>query len=453
MRTVHHEHMRFNFTVNVLDGAFFGFAMGFASFVTVIPLFVSTLTDSSVLIGLIAAMHSVGWQLPQLLTANRVARMRRYKPFVLFMTLNERLPFFALAGVALLVPTIGREWALLLTFLFVTWQAMGGGLGGTAWQTMVAKLMPTEVRGTFYGMQSSAANLLSSGSAVVAGFILEAWRSRFWLLETGSTALIAGTVLEAMRDTNGFALCFFLAGISMLVSFGFLAATREAETPAMQQNSRTQREFWRGLGRILKRDGNFRMFIIARTMAQIASFGVAFFTVYAVRRFGMDAATAGVMTSVLLIAQVIANPFFGWLGDRYSHRLMFAFGVLLAGGGAALAVFAPSLEWFYLIFALAGMANAGLWPTINALTVEFGTESERPYYIGLANTLIAPATLLAPIIGGAVADSVGYEATFGVAAVSAVLTVLIIIFLLVEPRHQSQAVVELPQHLETQEAA
>lgn len=453
MRTVHHKHVRFNFTVNILDGAFFGFAMGFASFVTVIPLFVSTLTDSSVLIGLIATMHAIGWQLPQLLTANRVARMRRYKPFVLFMTLNERLPFFALAGVALLVPIIGREWALLLTFLLVTWQAMGGGLGGTAWQTMIAKLMPTEVRGTFYGMQSSAANLLSSGSAIVAGFILEGWRARFWLLETGSAALVAGTALEAMRDTSGFALCFFLAGISMLVSFGFLAVTREAESTAIQQTSRTQREFWRGLGRILKRDGNFRMFIIARSMAQIASFGVAFYTVYAARRFGMDAATAGVMTSVLLIAQVIANPVFGWLGDRNSHRLMFAFGVLLAGGGAALAVFAPSLEWFYLVFALAGMANAGLWPTIHALTVEFGTESERPYYIGLANTLVAPATLLAPIIGGWVADSVGYEATFGVAAVSAVLTVLIVVFLLVEPRHQTHTVLELPPQLETQEAA
>lgn len=453
MRTVHHQHVRFNFTVNVLDGAFFGFALGFASFVTVIPLFVSTLTDSSVLIGLIAAMHSIGWQLPQLLTANRVARLRRYKPFLLFMTLNERLPFFALAVVALLVPAIGREWALILTFLLVTWQAMGGGLGGTAWQTMVAKLMPTDLRGTFYGMQSSAANLLSSGSAVAAGVILEAWRSKYWLLlQTGGSALFAGVLLETLNSAQGFALCFFLAGVSMMISFGFLAATRESEAPAMRETARTPGEFWRALGRIVRQDSNFRMFIIARTMAQVASVGVAFYTVYAARRFGMDAATAGVMTGVLLISQVIANPIFGWLGDRYSHRLMFALGVLLAGAGAALAMVAPALEWFYIVFALAGLANAGLWPTINALTVEFGSESERPYYIGLANTLVAPITLLAPILGGWVADSVGYEATFGIAAVSSVLTVLTVVFLMVEPRHQPQGLVALSPHLEQQEA-
>jgi hypothetical protein len=32
----------FNFFVNVMDGALFGLALGFASFSTVIPLFVST---------------------------------------------------------------------------------------------------------------------------------------------------------------------------------------------------------------------------------------------------------------------------------------------------------------------------------------------------------------------------------------------------------------------------
>jgi hypothetical protein len=83
----------FNFFVNVIDGGFFGLALGFASFSTVIPLFVSTLTDSAILIGLIPAIHVVGWQLPQLFTAHRVAQQKRYKPMVMFFTIHERLPF------------------------------------------------------------------------------------------------------------------------------------------------------------------------------------------------------------------------------------------------------------------------------------------------------------------------------------------------------------------------
>ena len=42
----------------------------------------------------------MGWQLPQILTASRVGRLRRYKPMVLTMAIHERLPFFALALVA-----------------------------------------------------------------------------------------------------------------------------------------------------------------------------------------------------------------------------------------------------------------------------------------------------------------------------------------------------------------
>ena len=50
-----HKHVRFNAIVNILDGAFFGSALGFASFTTIIPLFVSQLTDSAILIGLAVA--------------------------------------------------------------------------------------------------------------------------------------------------------------------------------------------------------------------------------------------------------------------------------------------------------------------------------------------------------------------------------------------------------------
>jgi hypothetical protein len=39
------------------------------------------------------------------------------------------------------------------------------------------------------------------------------------------------------------------------------------------------------------------------------------------------------------------------------------------------------------------------------MTVDFSSEDERPFYIGLAQTLTAPATIIAPLIGGWIADS------------------------------------------------
>jgi hypothetical protein len=46
MDNVAKRNFRLNYIVNLLDGGFFGFALGFASLTTVIPLFVSNMTDS-----------------------------------------------------------------------------------------------------------------------------------------------------------------------------------------------------------------------------------------------------------------------------------------------------------------------------------------------------------------------------------------------------------------------
>jgi MFS family permease len=339
----------FNMIVNIADGGWYGFGLGFASFVTILPLFVSTLTDSTVLIGLIASIHWVGWQIPQLFTANRVARLPRYKPMALLMTIQERWPFWGLMLVAAAIPLIGRDLALALTMLMVIWQALGAGFTATPWQSMIAKIIPPERRGTFYGFQSAVANLAQSGTAVAAG-----------------------VVLAAVDYPVNYALCFFLAGIGMFLSFGFLAMTREPEVPVPETAHRTWRAFFAGLLDILRWDSNFRWFIAARTFAHVGAVGTSFYTIYAVRQFDMSPQIAGVMTGILMFTQVIASPLLGLLGDRFSHRVMFMISLLLTGLGALMALTAPDLSWFYVIFALSGVTNSMLWTTGIALTSEFG---------------------------------------------------------------------------------
>jgi hypothetical protein len=147
------KHLRYNVTVNLLDGGFFGFALGFASFSTIIPLFVTNLTDSAILIGLAPAIHTIGWQLPQLFNAGQISRARKIKPIVLRNTLHERFPFLLLAIIAFLIPAIGKEWALLITFMALIWQGLGGGFTANPWTSFISKIIPAESRGTFFGMQ------------------------------------------------------------------------------------------------------------------------------------------------------------------------------------------------------------------------------------------------------------------------------------------------------------
>src|SRR5512137_1952231 len=166
------KHLRYNLTVNLLDGGFFGLGWGFGSIGTILPLFVSRMTSSALLIGLIPAIHAVGWQLPQLFMANSVARLRRYKPMVMLITIHERIPYLGMALVALFLGTLGSKAALVLTFGMLIWQGLGAGFTANAWQSMVAKIIPSDWRGTFIGAQSAIPNVLMSVAAILAGFIL-----------------------------------------------------------------------------------------------------------------------------------------------------------------------------------------------------------------------------------------------------------------------------------------
>ena len=63
------KNLKHNLIANLMDGGLFGAALGFASFSTILPLFVASMTNSATLIGLVPAIHSAGWLFPQLFTA------------------------------------------------------------------------------------------------------------------------------------------------------------------------------------------------------------------------------------------------------------------------------------------------------------------------------------------------------------------------------------------------
>jgi len=402
------KNIPFNFIVNVFDGGFFGLALGFASFSTVIPLFVSTLTDSAILIGLIPAIHVVGWQLPQLFTARKVAQQKRFKPMVMFFTIHERWPFLGLAFVSWFVPQIGPEIALALTFFLLICQGLGGGLTATAWQCMIGKIIPAERWGMFFGFQSGAANLLAFVGAIIAGILL------------------VNNV-----PTVGFTLCFIFACIAFAISYLAISFTREVST--VPKTSIVERkDFWKDIRVIFNRDSNFRWFIVVRMLAQLGTVGFAFYSVYVVRVYGVDEATAGILTGLMMAVQTIFNIIMGWLGDRWSLRGVMALGMIAAAVSAGVAIWAPSVGWFYLVYALAGIANVAVWTIAMAMTLEFGQEHEKPSYIGMANTLIAPTAFFIPLFAGWLADYAGYQATFFATSIGAIATALVLSFIMQE---------------------
>jgi MFS family permease len=412
------KNFRYNLTVNLLDGGFFGFALGFASFITVIPLFVSQMTDSALLIGLVPAIHNVGWQFPQLLTAGWVSRAKRIKPLVLWTTIHERIPFLGLAAVAWFLPNLGTRAALALTFILLIWQGFGGGFTANAWTSLMTKIMPANLHGTFFGAQMAAFTALEGISAVAAGLILDR--------------------LDGPLD---FTLCFLAASVSFLISVLFLSFTREhdgAPRPIIDKPE----GFWIESQRILKSNWNFVAFLMMRSLSQFAAMAFSFYIVYVVWIFKVSEVQAGYLTGVFLMSSILANLVLGRLADRWSPRVVMIIGALAASLSASIALVAPSASWFYLSLVLTSVAIVAIWTLPLPLTVQFGTEEERPYYIGLSSTITAPATLLAPVLGGWLADTVSFQATFTVSIICGLLMAAMLAFVVKDPPREQASIVQ-----------
>jgi MFS family permease len=397
------ENFKYNFFVNVLDASFFGFGIGFASFSTILPLFVSQMTNSAVLIGLVPAIHNMFWQIPQLFMAKKVSSLPRIKPHVLLMTINERLPYLGFALIAWFLPVLNKSLALSLFFVLLIWQGLGAGLTANGWQSMLAKVIPSKTRARFFGVQSASANLFASGGA-----------------------LLAGLLLQKASLQVGYTLCFLIAFVMLLISMFFLGLTREPRVEKAEPSSNPPTLLY-SVKTTLKKDSIFLGFLVSRTFFQFGMMSFAFYIVYGAQNLGMSTAYAGVMTSLLLITQVVSNPVLGWVADNWGHRPVLILGSLASMLSALFAWLATSLVLFPLMMVLSGIANTTFWTIGIAYTLEFGTDDTRPTYVGILNTLGAPAAILAPLLGGWLADKYSYSVTFLVSAGLSLLTAVILI--------------------------
>ena len=82
----------------------------------------------------------------------------------------------------------------------------------------------------------------------------------------------------------------------------------------------------------------------------------------------------------------------------------------------AIAILAPSIWVYYLVFLAYGFYVSGSVMSDAILVLELGSDELRPTYMGLARTLASPGLLLAPFIAGVIVEASSYPVMFAVSA-------------------------------------
>ncbi|MGH7318679.1 MAG: MFS transporter [Candidatus Rokuibacteriota bacterium] len=384
---------RHNLMALGLDFALFLIGMSFAPHQTILPAFAAHLGAPNVVIGAIPAVMTAGWLLPSLFVAHHTETLARKLPFILKYTVWERVPFPALALVAFLLAEPAPRLALVLLLGLLLVMTGIGGVLMPAWMDVMGRTIPTSLRGRFFAL----AHLVASLGGVVA-------------------SLASAYILAAHAPPAGYGVCF-LAG-AVFLGLSYLALLRAREPEAVETSPPVPlRTYLSRIPAVMRRDRNLSWFLAARLCGVIGTMATGFYTVFALRAHAASDWQVALFTTLLLVGQMVGNLGLGWLADRAGHRLVLLAGVAATVVGNLVALAASSLETFSLVFPLSGIHLAAINISARTVLLEFApTVGERPTYLGLGNTALAPVSLGAPLLAGVLADTLGFGTIFALAA-------------------------------------
>jgi hypothetical protein len=404
---------------------FFGIGASLTSQTTVIPSFLATLTSSAPLIGLASTLATGGWLLPQLFAANRLAGLSRRKAAITVpASINRFLSLLLGPAVFLLAPRMPGA-ALAVFFLLYLGFWMVDGVASVAWLDYLGRCLSPASRARLISMGTIGPGVVGIGAGAVVALILSS---------------------PALKWPMNYSLLFLGTGIFYTLSLASIFFVKDPPAAAVQPKMPWP-AYFRRMVTVVRGDPPFRRAVLAALALAGISIAAPFYIVHGLESLGFPPASVGFFTSVQLVGSVFAALILGVLGERRGTRSvmrLWGWGALItpciAIAAPALAALLPGavLYVYALVFVIVGMQGVANMAGFLNWVLEYAPASDRPLYIGFANTLNG-LSLVMPLIGGWIlAASGSYYLLFAVAAVGPVGG-LLLLRRLPEPRRAAAA--------------
>jgi len=407
--------LRRNYVAMVVDGGFYFGGIAFVAPESVLPAMLAALDGPTWLVALAPTLAMIGFFLGPLFTAHLVEQRAMLRPYVVWVSLPQRLPPL-FAGLALLLaadryPGLAL-WAVALSPLLIS--TFGGAVVAGFWE-LFAKIIPARRRSSNLAVRNVVGTLLGVSAGGVVAAILTRW--------PGAT---------------GYGLLHLCCFACLMLSWAALLCIREQpHVPSTRARGEGWTKTVRLLPRFWRTDRRMRGFVAARVFGFGIGVVTPFLAVHALRVTGESGAFLGELVVAQSVGAIAGNAVGGWLGDRFGGRIVAALG--LAGGVVmCLAVLpAESRDWFLGIFFLLGGAKF-LWMTgSNTLMLELFSGERRPTYVAITSILTLPAMFASAWLAGAMWSA--FETIWPLALVGALLVGLGLVFLLTLPEPRREA--------------
>lgn len=400
--------LRRNYLAHLAHGLFGQTGMRLINAPTFLPAYIFALSGSDVIVGLARASQYLGMFLSPIVGATLIEARRRVLP-VAFLSgglMRVMILGLALGGLFLLPP-----WPLVTAIGFLGLFGVFLGIQGVVFNTLVAKVIPVDVRGRLVGLRNALAGVTAFGVAQYAG-----------------RELIEGNALG-----NGYAATFLLA--FALTSFGLamLVFVREPEAPEVRDAARVIDRL-RDLPALLRSDPGFTHYFIARALGVMGRMGMPFYVIYASGRIEVGGAQLGDLTGAFVLAMSVGNLGWGVLADRSGFRSVFIAALLVWIASALLLMQASDYWGLLAVFGGLGVGLGGFQMSAQNLALEFGSRRNLPMRIAVANSASDLVAALGALAGGLLAAAFSYVAVFWIGIAFQCAALVLVVMRVDEPR-------------------
>jgi len=382
----------------------------------VLPVFVSTLTRSTLVVATLTILPGVCWTGLQLVGVCQVLHRPRKLPYLLKVAALGRAPMLLIPALLLFAhPSKQLMLGVLVgcfALLYIT-----DGLLGAAWYDMIAKVIPGGLRGRLFATW----NILGAVAALAVG----------WLVRV----VLANTHLVYPQQYGVLFACL-CAGLGL--SYAFLASIREPAGPVSHEQAQPLLRVLAQAPVVWAAAPSLRRLLYITWLGNLASLAWPFYALYGIRALGLSPAAGAVFIWASAAGSMSGSLAWGWVNDWRGPRAVVVGVSMVRAAPPLLALITPLLApaWpvlthpgsaqyaYAVIFFFTGLIAGGYSIAFPNYLLEMAPTAERPLYVGMGNTLNAPG-LLAPLLGGWLVAHAGYPPVFVIGVVTGLASLVL----------------------------
>jgi MFS family permease len=328
-------------------------------------------------IGFLTAIPYLAMILMQMVAPTLAERAGSRKRFILAGAFLHSLIWLPI----LLIPFIFHTHQVWWLILFVTLCVAFDSIGNAPWNSMMADLVPEQVRGRYFSFRTRISAMVALVLSFVAGGILQLLTKNIFL---------------------AFSMIFAGASISRFFSTWFLSQMVE---PPVVPSQTKQASIWQ-LSKTLGSTNIGKFIVFNALLIFTTNMASPFFSVYMLSDLKFNYLTYFIATAIPTLVTLLCIPFWGKIVDRNGNVKVLRVTMLFIPLLPILWLVSKSPYYLCGVQVLSGFAWAGCNLAVSLFLYVATRAENRTRYIALNNVLMFAGVSLGAFLGGILAPHV-----------------------------------------------